>query len=123
MWLLKLIWAAASRVVGSEKNVSWVRSRGSICVGELELGADVILGGAEPNGRRVSLSVRRDEIAAIRHAGSGERLRSRRTLVLVRRDGVEIAVTSLDWPGTALELHEALRQADAPAAASRRLRQ
>ena len=104
--------------------VAWRLDRGSICVGELELGADVLLGGAEASGRRVSLSVRRDEIVAIRHAGSGERLRSRRTLVLVRRDGVEIAVASLDWPGTALELHEALGQTDVPAAAaSRRLRQ
>ena len=104
--------------------VAWRIDRSAICVGELELGADVLLGGAEANGRRVSLRVRRDEIAAIRHAGSAERLRRRRTLVLVRRDGVEIAVASLDSPGTALELHEGLRQADGPAAAaSRRLRQ
>lgn len=104
--------------------VAWRIDRGAICVGELELGADVLLAGTEVNGRRISLRVRRNEIAAIRHAGSGERLRRRRTLVLVRRDGAEITVASLDRPGTALELHEALRQAEAPAAAaSRRLRQ
>ena len=110
--------------VGRTYAVAWRIDRGSICVGELELGAAVLLGGAEASGRRVALCLRRDEIASVRQAGSGERLRGRRTLVLVRHDGVEIAVGSLDRPGTALELEEGLRQADTPAAAaSRRLRQ
>ncbi len=104
--------------------VAWRTDRGSICVGELELGTDVRFGGAEASGRPVGLRLRRNEIVAVRQAASGERLRRRRTLVLVRRDGMEISVASLDRPGTALELHEGLRQADVPAAAaSRRLRQ
>ena len=118
--------ADASQGFGMSRTyaVAWRIDRGSICVGELELGAAVLLGGAEASGRRAALCLRRDEIASVRQAVSGERLRRRQTLVVVRHDGVEIAVASLDRPGTALELHEALRQADDPAAvASRRLRQ
>lgn len=103
--------------------VAWRIDRGPIWVGELELADDVRLGGADTGGRRVALRLRRDEIASVRDAGRGERLRGRRTLVLVRRDGDEIAVASLDLPGTGLELQEGLRHADAAPAASRRLRQ
>ena len=102
--------------------VAWRIDCGPISVGELELADDVRLGGADTSGRRVALRLRRDEIASVRHARSGERLRGRPTFVLVRRGGEEIAIASLDRPGTALELQEGLRQGDG-VAASRRLRQ
>lgn len=88
--------------------VMWRVDRGPIFVGKLELGDDVRLGGADGRGRAVGLWVERDEIVSVRAAARGERLRGCRTVVLVRRTGDEIAVASLDWPGTALELRDSL---------------
>ncbi len=91
--------------------VAWRVDHGPICVGELELGDDVELGGVDREGRGVALRVARGEIAAVRAASTGERLRGRRTFVLVCRGGGLVAVASLDRPGTALELSERLASA------------
>ncbi|MBD0290397.1 MAG: hypothetical protein ICV74_04000 [Thermoleophilia bacterium] len=60
--------------------------------------------GIDEESRAVTREVARDDVGSVRPAPNGQRLRGARTAVVRLRSGHELALASLDKPGTWLEL-------------------
>ena len=85
--------------------VTWRGKMGAVHAGKLELGAEALT----LEGGSARKTIRYDELVEV-HVGRGpdERLQGRPALVLRRRRGDPLYVSSLNGPGVAVEIAELL---------------
>jgi hypothetical protein len=106
----------------SSYGVVWREGTASLASGKLELRTDALRLDGMADGEPVSRDVAYDSLATVRVGRSGsERITGRPSLLLERRSGPPIAITSVSQPGVLVEIAErlALARLASPVAARR----